>query len=59
MCGTDNGMAGDDFSDGFHLTIKLGEGAGESVFCTAISTHPLGGTGDEERAWVRFAAVSR
>jgi len=54
-----HGMEGDDFSDGFHLTTKLAEGAGESVFCTAISTHPLGGNGDEERAWVRFAAVSR
>ena len=55
----EHGMAGDDFSDGFLLTTKLAEGAGESVSCTAISTHPLGGNGDEERAWVRFAAVSR
>ncbi|MBN8459798.1 MAG: hypothetical protein J0M04_18365 [Verrucomicrobia bacterium] len=56
---SEGGLDGDDFPDGFHLTAKLAAGSGPCVECEVIPTHPFGGTGDRERAMVRFSSVRR
>lgn len=55
----EGGRDGDDFPDGFHLTAKLAATSGPCVECEVVPTHPFGGTGDRERAIVRFSSARR